>query len=71
LDIETAEQEHSVKPILLKNNMSIITLNGMSKIKEIEIIEGNFAVYNLEVPYYHTYFANNIVAHNANGARIK
>lgn len=71
LDIETAEQEHNVKPILLENNMSIITLNGMSKIKEIEIIEGNFAVYNLEVPYYHTYFANNIVAHNANGARIK
>ena len=72
LDIDTAEQEHNVKPILLKDHMSIITLNNISKIKEIKITNGVFTVYNLEVPYYHTYFANNIVAHNANsGARIK
>lgn len=65
LEPESAEKEHKIKPILLNIDMKIITISGESKIKEILQEEGTFNVYNIEVPYYHTYFANNIVAHNA------
>ena len=51
--------------MLLQSNMELITVTGSSKIKEITYEEGIFTVYNISVPYYHTYFANNIVVHNA------
>lgn len=65
LEPDSAEKEHGIKPILLQDNMKIITASGESQIKEITQEEGTFNVYNIEVPYYHTYFANNMVAHNA------
>ena len=65
LDPETAEKEHEVKAILLRDDMEIITTTGAHRIKEIQQIDGAFTVYNLEVPYYHTYLADNMVAHNA------
>lgn len=64
LELESAKKEHNVDPIPLEITMQIITKDGISEV--VDIIEhiGSFKVYNIEVPEFHTYFANGTVTHN-------
>jgi intein/homing endonuclease len=64
LELESAKKEHNVNPILLEKHMQIIAKEELLEV--VDIIEhfGSFNVYNLEVPEFHTYFANGVVTHN-------
>lgn len=61
-----SKKEHYINNIItLKTGMEAITINGIIKIKNIEILSGNFNVYNITVPQFHTYIAETVVVHNA------